>query len=371
MEHVDHVVIGAGAMGAATAWQLAKRGRNVVLVEQFGPAHKNGSSHGKVRIFRFSYRDPLYADLAMTALPLWRELEDESGARLLDQNGQLDHGLQTAIDDVQAALDRFKRPYELLAPQEANERWPGLHFEENVIYSPDGGRCYADDSVLALARRTEELGGTVIFNEKVHKVSVDGDFAIVESEHHTWRTPSVVVAAGAWVQKLLGDVVTLPSFMIDMGQPVHFQPKSELTNEELWPSFIHHAAEKRYDTNLAFSAYGMFTPGEGVKLGIWANTPPVDADTRTFDINPELLATAQEYARTWLPGVDVNTAEAVTCLFTNTQDEHFVMDRVGPITVCSPCSGHGYKFVPAIGKLTADLAMGGTQTVEQWKLPKN
>jgi sarcosine oxidase len=289
---------------------------------------------------------------------------------LLEQNGQLDHGQQSALDDVQNALDRFDRPYELLGPEAAKERWPGLHFEENVLFSPDGGRCFADASVAALCERTQELGGTVIYNEKVHKVTIDGDEAIVESEHHTWRTPSVVVAAGAWVEKLIGKSIKLPKLMIDMGQPVHFQPKPDLASEDFWPAFLHHGAKKRLDTNLAFSAYGMFTPGEGVKLGIWANTPPVDADTRTFEINPELLEAAQDYARTWIPGVDVESATAITCLFTNTMDEHFVLDRVGPITVCSPCSGHGYKFVPAIGQLTADLAMGATQNVAQWQLPQ-
>ena len=111
MEHIDHVVIGGGAMGSATAWQLALQGKEVALIEQFGVAHNKGSSHGGSRIFRLSYRTPLYTDLAARALPDWRELEADSGEHLLEQNGQLDHGYQEAIDEIAISLDRHGRSY--------------------------------------------------------------------------------------------------------------------------------------------------------------------------------------------------------------------------------------------------------------------
>lgn len=370
METVDHVVIGAGAMGAATAWKLAQRGRSVVLIEQFDVAHKNGSSHGGTRIFRLSYRNPLYTDLAMKALPLWRELENETNEVLLEQSGQIDHGYKSAIDDIAGALDRHNRSYELLTPEAAHERWPGMNFDQHVLYSPDGGRNYADRTVVALCRRVTALGGNVSTNNRVHSITLDGDHAIVESAKGTWRTPSVVVAAGAWVEKLVGHLVTLPKFTIDAGQPAHFQPVSNPADDSVWPSFLHHGAHKRADTDLAFSAYGLFTPGEGMKVGTWANTPPVDPDNRDFSINNDLLDGMKSYVREWFPGLDVESAEPITCLFTNTVDEHFVLDRVGPITVCSPCSGHGFKFVPAIGELTANLAIGAKQTVREWQLPQ-
>lgn len=369
METVDHVVIGAGAMGAATAWKLAQQGRSVVLIEQFGVAHKNGSSHGGTRIFRLSYRNPLYTDLAMKALPLWRELEAETGEVLLEQNGQIDHGFKSAIDDIQDALDRHHRPYELLSPEAAHERWPGMNFDQHVIFSPDGGRNFADRTVTVLCRRFVELGGQLSLNNRVHDISVEGEYAYVETEDGEWKTKSVVVAAGAWVEKLVGGLVKLPKFTIDAGQPAHFQPLANPTDDSVWPSFLHHAAHKRADTDLAFSAYGLFTPGEGMKVGTWANTDPVDPDHRDFSIDGDLLDGMKSYVREWFPGLDVDSASPITCLFTNTVDEHFVLDRKGPITVCSPCSGHGFKFVPAIGDLTAKLAMGGTQSVKEWQLP--
>jgi sarcosine oxidase len=362
-------VIGAGAMGSATAWQLAHTGRSVALIEQFGAAHNKGSSHGGSRIFRLSYRAALYTDLAARALSDWRELEADTGADLLEQNGQLDHGYKEAIDEIGVSLDRYNHPYERMDASEAHARWPGMNFEDHVIYSPDGGRCLADKTVTTLIDRSRELGVDVHLNTPVLGVHLDGDHAIIETHTQTWRTPSLVVAAGGWVNKLVGHLVKLPELIVDAGQPAHFQPIPSLKDESLWPSFLHHGANGRGGSPLEASAYGLYTPGEGVKVGTWSDRAAIDPDNRDFAISEKHLDEMKEYVSHWFPGLDLATAVAKTCLFTNTPNEDFILDRRGPITVCSPCSGHGFKFVPTIGKITAALAMGGTQSTPQWQLP--
>lgn len=369
MESVEHIVIGGGAMGLATAWQLAKAGREVLLLEQFELDHKLGSSHGATRIFRVSYRDPLYTNLALTGIPLWRELEAETNSVLLEQTGQIDHGNDEALADVMDCLSRHDLAFEVLDKKAAESRWPGMTIDNKVVFSPDGGRANAALTSQNLARRITELNVRVLENTRVEKIFIQGESAIIETSENTFHTSSLVVAAGGWVKKLLGGLVPLPKFTIDVGQPAHYQPIENLDSANYWPSFIHHGDQRRVETNLAFSAYGLFSPNEGMKIGTWANTPPIDPDQRDLTINTELLDRQNDYVRAWFPGLQVETAEAVTCLFTNTPDEHFVLDRIGPITVCSPCSGHGYKFVPIIGKITAELAMGGSQNVAQWKLP--
>lgn len=369
MENVEHLVVGAGAMGLATAWQLAKNGRQVTVLEQFSLDHKSGSSHGDTRIFRVSYRDPLYTNLALASIELWRELESESHSVLLEQTGQIDHGQDEALADVTDCLTRHNLKFEELSIAQASERWPGMNFDNKVIFSPDGGRSYAAQTLRSLASRIKALGGQIYEETKVESISIDGDYAIVETANKTFRTKSVTVAAGGWVKKLIGATIKLPTITIDAGQPAHYQPIEGLTDPSLWPSFIHHGSQKRVETNLAFSAYGLFTPGEGMKVGTWANTPPVDPDNRDFSVRQDLLENQNKYVSENFPGLKVETAKPISCLFTNTPDEHFVLDRFGPVTVCSPCSGHGFKFVPIIGKLTAQLAMGGKQTVKQWQLP--
>ena len=356
-------------MGSATAWQLASQGKEVALIEQFGAAHNKGSSHGGTRIFRLSYRTPLYTDLAARALPDWRELEADTQEHLLEQNGQLDHGYKEAIDEIAISLDRHNRPYERMNASEAHARWPGMNFEDHVIYSPDGGRCFADKTVETLINRSRELGAQVQLNTPVLSIALDGDFAIVETANQTWRTPSLVVAAGGWVNKLIGHIVKLPDLIVDAGQPAHFQPMADLAAESYWPSFLHHGANGRGGSPLEASAYGLYTPGEGFKVGTWSDRKAIDPDNRDFEISQKHLTEMKEYVAHWFPGLDIESAVATTCLFTNTPEEDFILDRRGPITVCSPCSGHGFKFVPTIGKITAELALGGKQNTPQWQLP--
>ena len=369
METVEHLVIGGGAMGLATAWQLAKNGREVKVLEQFELDHNNGSSHGGTRIFRVSYRDPLYTNLALSSIPLWQELETETNSILLEQVGQIDHGKEDALIDVKDSLDRHGLSYTVLTPNQANELWPGMTFDREVVFSPDGGRANAGETIRSLAKRVKELGGKISTNSPVLGIKLENDVVVIETENETYRTKSLTVAAGSWVHKLVGHIVKLPKLTIDIGQPAHYQPISKLTSAEYWPSFIHHGDGRRVETNLAFSAYGLFSPGEGIKIGTWANTPPIDPDYRDFSVNFDLLDQQNQYVQKWFPGLQVDTAQPISCLFTNTADEHFIIDRVGPITVCSPCSGHGFKFVPIIGKITAWLAMGETQNVSQWQLP--
>lgn len=361
-QRVDVVVIGAGGMGAATAWQLAKRGRSVVLLEQFKHMHRWGSSHGQTRIFRFAYRDPRYTELATHSLPLWRELEADSGEVLLEQNGQVDHGYPGAIEEVVASLRSHHYAVEVLTPQAAHERWPSMNFDTMVAFSPDGGRVFADRTVDAAVSAAVRFGATFHDHTRVERIEVHGERAFVHAEGCIWDAACVVIAAGAWLPGLAGVLVPLPQLTVTHQQPVHFAIRPGYS----FPSYIHH---QDTGTALNFAAYGLESPGEGVKLGIESTVRPVDLATRTLETDPAITREAQDYAERWLPGADPTQVTAVTCLFTETPDGHFVIDRVGPIVVCSPCSGHGFKFVPAIGAITADLATGVDHGREYWRLP--
>ena len=361
MESSDVVVVGAGGMGAATAWQLAKRGRSVVLLEQFEHLHRWGSSHGQTRIFRVSYRDSRYTELATFSIPLWRELESDSGEQLLEQSGQLDHGTVAAVDEVIDSLRMHGYPVDVLDPREAHERWPGMNFDNKVAYSPDGGRVFADRTVDAAVRSAVRFGATFHDRTPVEGIEVRGDRALVHAGGRTWNASSVVVTAGAWIPQIVGGLVDLPPLTITHQQPVHFAIRPGFS----FPSYIHHQAS---GTALNFAAYGLESPGEGVKLGLESTVRTVDLATRSLDPDPQITREAQEYAERWLPGAEPSRVSAVTCLFTETKDGHFVIDKAGPVVVCSPCSGHGFKFVPAIGSITADLALGIDHGRDYWRL---
>ena len=159
------VVVGGGAMGSASAWQLAKAGADVTLLEQFERGHDRGSSHGTVRIFRLAYADDLYVRLALEAEPLWAELEEAADEELLDRVGAVDHGIPERIHEVADALGRCGVRHELLDPEEAADRWPGLRFEGPAVFQPDGGISFADRTVRAAQDVAAGLGAEIAFRE--------------------------------------------------------------------------------------------------------------------------------------------------------------------------------------------------------------
>ena len=172
------------------------------------------------------------------------------------------------------------------------------------------------------------------------------------------RAPVVVVAAGAWAAGLLDGVVDLPPLAVTLAAPSHFSPVGAAAKpgDEPWPSVVHYAAD---GAPLGFGAYAVWAPGVGMKVGLEERPVPVDLARAADDAPPDMVAALAGYVRQWFPGLDPGPLDPHTCLFTSTPDEHFVLDRRGPVVVVSPCSGHGFKFVPAIGRLAAAMATSG------------
>lgn len=343
------LVVGAGAMGSATAWWLARRGVRVTLVEQFDAGHHRGSSHGGSRIFRLAYAEPHYVDLALEALDLWRDVEDDTGAHLLELTGGVDHGHARDVEPVAAALERAGRTAHRLRAADAETRWPGLRFDEAVVYSPDTGRLHADRTVAALQRRAAELGAEVRFGCRIARIDPETRSLHVNGSEPLRASRAIVVTAGAWVAKLLEDLAArvLPPITVTREQTFHFAPAPG--DATPWPSFIHYRAP--------VAMYGLETPGEGVKVAEHGAGITVDPDTRTYDIDAAGRARVLSYVEQWLPGLAPGPVTSTTCLYTNTPDSSLVLDRHGDIVVGSACSGHGFKFTPAIGRRLAELAL--------------
>jgi len=348
----DAIVVGGGAMGSATAWQLARRGRSVLLLERFRAGHNYGASHGGVRIFRYGYENPSYVRMVQEALPLWRELEAESGEMLLELTGALDHGPEAAIDTLEAAYRDCGVAHERLTPLAATERWPGLRFDSAVLAQPDAGRTRAAATVAALQRMAAAHGADVRYDLRVTGMEQVSDGVIVFTEHETFAAPSAVVAVGAWTGALLEPLgIPLPRLTTTEEQVFHFEPREASPGGNPWPSFMHRGRQ---------IWYGLEAPGEGIKLGEHHAGRPCDPepDKRSFAIDPSARERAVRYAHHWLPGVDAEPRAEATCLYTTTPSEDFVIGRHGSIVMAAGFSGHGFKFTPLIGARLADLAVG-------------
>ena len=365
------IVVGGGAMGAATAWALARDGHPVTLLEQFAADHAHGSSHGTSRIFRFSYEDPHYVDLGVQAQGLWRTLEEEAAGDLVAVVGCVTHGPYEVVAPVHAALVGRGVRCDLVSPAEAGERWPVLRLDDTVLVEHEAGRADAGAAVAALHEEAARWGADVRTECAARAIRVGEHGVEVITDDDTISGATVVLSAGAWLPGLLRDpallaavpsLLSLPALRVTQEQPGYFlRAGSDVGLAEL-PSFVHLRDFSDDAVKRAIAYYGLFTPGRGVKVGEHGTGPEVDPDHR-LERTEEGVRRLERYVADWLPGLTPEAVSVDSCLYTSTPDEEFLVERHGRVVVCSPCSGHGFKFVPALGTRTAELALGTRTTL--------
>lgn len=355
----DVVVIGGGAMGSAAALRLADEGREVLLLEQYRFGHDRGGSHGGTRLFRGAVDDADYLDRVEQARVLWNELEDRAGVALLEVTGGLDHGTGDAIVSTFRDLFGSRRlAHEVLDPDEAAERWPGMRFRSPVLYQEGSGRLLCDRAVATVQALARSAGADLREGTRAEAVRVErvGDGVAdgrvtVEAGGETLRARQVVVTAGPWapalLDGLLDGIATLPPLRVTQEQPRFFAPRAA---SAAWPSFVHWRTD-------GAESYGLYEAGSGVKVGLHATGPEIDPDVRRPS-DPDVDAALLRYVEEWLPGLDPTRSTPISCLYDNTPRETFVIDRVGPVTVATGFCGQGFKFVPLVARYVADLVTG-------------
>lgn len=265
MNHtLDTVVIGGGAMGSAAAWALARRGRDVTLLEQFGPGHRIGASHGATRNLSLAYSEPDYVALLAETLRLWSELEDESGEQLLARTGVVNHGPDPQLSTMHAALNGAGLRADFLPTAEAAERWRGIRFDEQVLYMPDGGQLNPEAALPALQRLAVRHGAAVRHHVKVADLKIldDGVRLTVDDGGRTevLTARQAVVTAGGWTSKLLAGAVGTPRLTVTQEQPAHF---GIADRGAAWPGFNHFPGRGQDYAGWYSPVYGMHTPGRG------------------------------------------------------------------------------------------------------------
>jgi sarcosine oxidase len=324
-------VVGAGVMGLATAWALARAGRSVVVCEQFDVGHVNGSSHGGSRIVRLSYPEERWVRLAQEAYPVWQELEAGWGRALLDQPGTIDLGDWRAHRDALAACGA---PFEVLDRDETGRRFPiRLEPGETGLFQPDGGIVYADLALQALLGAATAAGADLRERTPVESIEDEGETVSLDG----LRAKVVVVTAGAWAPGLVGVDAT----------PTR-ETASYFAFDEPVPSLLDKSLGDTHH-------YALTAPGIGLKAGVHRSGPVADPDEPG-----EPDAAIGERAAVWVErrfrGAG-SLQRMETCLYTNRLEDEFLLERTGRIVIGSPCSGHGFKFAPVIGKRLAALAL--------------
>jgi monomeric sarcosine oxidase len=322
------VVVGAGIMGSATARALARAGRDVLLVEQFRLGHTHGSSHGRSRIVRLAYPELEFVELAKEAFVGWRELEQESGAELLELNGLLEL-VEDPTKSTSDALDAAGAEYELLTADDARVRWPvGVPDGWAVLFQPEAGIVRADLAHRAFVNSALTHGARL--GEETRVVSLDE----VDAK-------AVVVTAGPWATRLLPDLPVQTT----RETVAYFRREGEPL-----PSVAQLDPETR-----GHVMYSLHDPLHGVKAGVHHAGAAVGPDERGLP-DPALVTRIADWVARTYPDADPRPVAAETCMYTTTADEHFILERRGRIVIGSACSGHAFKFAPAIGARLAALA---------------
>jgi len=359
----DQIVIGAGGMGSAAIYELSRRGQRVLGLEQFAVPHELGSSAGATRIFRFAYFEhPSYVPLMRLSFARWQALERDFGERLVTVTGGLDIGLPEGrvIRGAKAACKEHALPHEVLRAAEVARRHPAWRLppEFEAVYQSEAGFLPADRAILAHVALARRLGAEVRENEPVRGWRAVGDRVEVETEQGRYEAGALVVAAGAWSGRMLGQY-GFESLAVPERQVVgwfetggaHFAPGA-------FPVFILDCPE-----NGGYYGFPERAAGEGFKLGRFHHREEkVDPDTIDRRILPEDEAVLRWIGR-YLSAAMGAAMGFKTCMFVNSPDEHFIVDLLpghGNVAVAAGFSGHGYKFCSGIGEVLADLAMHGT-----------
>jgi sarcosine oxidase len=359
------VVVGLGAMGSHALWRLARRGVQITGVEQFAPGHDRGSSHGESRIIRTAYAEgPGYVPLLLHAWRLWDELEGESGQRLLERCGGLMLGTSTSpmVRGASESAAEHGLRHELLSGFELRERFPQHRVDDDTVgfYELGAGVVRPERGVVEAVRAARAAGAEVLEGQAVREIVPDEERPEVRLEDRTLLARHVVVAAGAWVSRLL-PALDLRLQVVRRVQAWFEAPSPEAFSPRLFPIFV------RNDPSGQGAWYGCPSlDGVTVKVALheWPDidepVDPAEGPRPPDKADAELVAGIVEAT---LPDLRPWPSRMKACMYTLTQDRHFVVGRradLPGLTLLAGFSGHGFKFAPVLGEVAAQLALTGT-----------
>ncbi len=373
MARFETIVLGLGAMGSATAYQLARKGHRVLGIDRHSPPHVHGSTHGDTRITRLGIGEGAqYTPLAMRSHEIWRDLERETGRTLLTTNGLLvlSSAAKTSRTHVEnffantiAAARKYEIPHELWDAAQIRRRFPQFNVahDEAGYFEPSAGFLRPEECVRVTLDLARQHGAELHRDERALAFDASDSGVTVTTDHGAYSADRLIVTAGPWLPELVGDAVTrhltiyrqvLCWFDID-GPVAPFLPEN-------FPVFIWELQGKKQ------GIYG-FPAIDGARGGVKVATEQYDGTTSPETVerrvsDPEVRALYQEYIAPNISGLSGRCVKATTCLYTVTPDFGFLIDTLpnaDRVIIASPCSGHGFKHSAAIGEALSEWVIEG------------
>jgi sarcosine oxidase len=351
------IVLGLGVAGSSIAAGLAQRGYRVTGIEQFSPLHERGSSHGDTRIFRrVPHEGTVYVEMAEASYEGWRAWNRMAGDALFVACGGIDAGPEQSrlVQSAEKLCKQYEQPFELMDGQAFSRRHPHFKLPRDwrVVYQPSSGFVRPDATRSFLHEMAREHGARLLHDTAVLGIEYLVDGARVRTAQETVSGDFLVVAAGSWLSKLL------PELQLDLSTErrvlAWFQPK---------------AAAELMDGRVPILCldagggwYGMPTPDGRMKIGHDKHLrQKIDPDQLPIPPDAGDAAKLSSCIREYFSGFNEQPNEMKTCIYTSTQDHHFIIDWHPMhlnVLVFSCCSGHGFKYAPAYGAIAADLIAG-------------
>jgi sarcosine oxidase len=355
----DVAIVGLGAMGSAAAFELSRRGADVIGLDRFTPPHTFGSSHGDSRIIREAYFEhPVYVPMVQRAFELWRELERLSGTALLQPTGGLMIGApgSALVEGARHSARVHGLPHAVLSAGEIRARFPALRPQPDMVgvWEPRAGVLWPQACVTAQLEQARRRGASLRFDEAVSHWQAEERHVSVFTGLARYRARQLIISAGAWIDSLLPGL-RLP-FRIER-QVLHwFEPVGDAAafSPQCCPIHLW-----QFDGGRFF--YGFPDIGAGVKMAFHHGGDVTTAADVCREVTVNEVDAVRTAVRRFVPAADGRILASTVCLYTNTPDEHFWIDRhpaQANVLVASPCSGHGFKFAPVIGEILADLVQG-------------
>jgi sarcosine oxidase len=375
----DVIVVGLGAMGSAAVYQLAKRGKSALGIDQFSPAHDYGSTHGESRIIRQGIGEgEQYVPLALRSYELFRDVEKEAGEELLTITGGLTlesrqsenvlHGRHNFLDQAVNCARKFNIRHEILEPQELKKRFPQFALtKEQAYFEYETGFLRPERCVEAHLRLAQKYGAIVQTGEKVVSIVPRGNLELtVRTNRAVYAAEKIVITAGPWISEFL-PIASRPFFKVYRQVMYWFRIKDEYRgafSPGQFPIFIWIS-----DSSRNFGFYGFPSlDGKTIKVATEQYDAVTSPDQHDREVSEdEKQSMYSEHIRGRLPGLSDRCESAMTCLYTTTPDANFAIDfhpDSDRIIIASPCSGHGFKHSAAIGEVLAELAVDGASKID-------
>ena len=363
MGQFDVVVVGLGATGAAALRELARRGFRAAGIDRFIPGHSNGSSHGETRIIRLGYFEhSSYVPLLRRSYQLWRDLEADSGRKLMRITGIVEIGLPGGrlVTGTLAAIQEHDLAHEILDSAKTMRLFQAFRIPNDFVsvLQPDGGFLAAEASVEAMVTLARAATAEVIAGVRVLSIEPHGHGARIRTDADDIEARTVIVAGGPWIPQLLPEL-SLP-LRVTREVMAWFTPlKTGPFRAGRFPVFI---LESRHGMHYGFPISSAGTVKVAKHHHHDETVFPDDPRRPVSAMDEALIRSALE---SHIPAANGPLAAAKTCFYTMTPDHHFIIDRhpgAANVIIASPCSGHGFKFAPVIGEILADLVTeGGTE----------